>query len=283
MSVHFASQRSGAGCGSWLRYFAAALCMGGVSAQDQPLLNYWWVYEDELPAVQNDTTRVIRVIGEKGEKYEEVRDEAYWTPMMREARAERERILREEAVALAQQYIEDGKPMAVAYELAWATVYRRHWLKRDFSSSGSDLEALLARLADTDSEQQFTESELRFALQELLADARYMETDDGRALLEQIANRLRAMSGTSRVGSIGRNDELMERFVDALQHDFDAFSAYRDALFKTYRDRIVKHELVGYKAPWGGRHGRARALPSGAAESDPDRRFRHFRCQESAR
>ena len=65
MSVHFASQRSGAGCGSWLRYFAAALCMGGVSAQDQPLLNYWWVYEDELPAVQNDTTRVIRVIGEK--------------------------------------------------------------------------------------------------------------------------------------------------------------------------------------------------------------------------
>lgn len=259
MSVHFASQRSGAGCGSWLRYFAAALCMGGVSAQDQPLLNYWWVYEDELPAVQNDTTRVIRVIGEKGEKYEEVSDEAYWTPMMREARAERERILREEAVALAQQYIEDGKPMAVAYELAWATVYRRHWLKRDFSSSGSDLEALLARLADTDSEQQFTESELRWALQELLADARYMETDDGRALLEHIANRLRAMSGTSRVGSIGRNDELMERFVDALQHDFDAFSAYRDALFKTYRDRIVKHELVGYRAPWGaGMGGRVR-------------------------
>lgn len=102
---------------TWLRYFAAALCMGVAQGQEQVLLDYWWVWNDELPQT-SDSTRVLRVIGEKGERYVEETSAATRTPLTLRARGERERILRQEAMTLARKHIAAGMSLAAAYEKA---------------------------------------------------------------------------------------------------------------------------------------------------------------------
>ena len=88
----------------WVKYFVAALGlgMGAVQAQEQKLLDYWWVMPEETP---ENAPRVIRVTGEKGEKYEEVYAEEQLgalrnSPVIMQARLERQAALRREAVSL---------------------------------------------------------------------------------------------------------------------------------------------------------------------------------------
>lgn len=230
----------------WLKYFMAALGMG-VAAGQETLLDYWFIYSEDMPPVE--PPKVVRVIGEKGEKVEPVYANAAESPEVLEARRKRELILRTEAVQLARDLIADGKQPDVAYEEAWVRVYRRHMQRKDLQRDGSELEALLERLATEGASVELSEEELNQILHMLLADEDRLDTEEGRRLLDHIAARLRAIGYGS--GKVARNDGLMALFYDGMQHGMHSYAAYRDALFKTYRDSIVHHDLVGYRAPWG--------------------------------
>ena len=236
----------------WLGFFLAAV--GGVSqAQEQKLLDYWWVMPRE--EVQN-APRVIRVIGAKGERFEEVhsaeQDAALRSSAaIMHARLERQAALRLEARNRARELREAGKPVAVAYEEAWAEVYSRRWLNADWRVGSSKLEDMLTRMASADEDLQLTEEEIQWVLEALLEDDDRLEGEAGRELLRNLARRLRSM-GYGRINvAAGVNDELMERFAESLRHGKESMAAYRDAMFKTFRDRVMHHALCGYRAPWG--------------------------------
>ena len=93
-------------------------------------MRYHWVMPEDKaePAPQ-----VIRVLGEKGERYETVYTEESQAalkqnPAIREAMRARQSALRKEALELARQLQEAGKEPLVAYEEAWTQVYSRSWL-----------------------------------------------------------------------------------------------------------------------------------------------------------
>lgn len=239
----------------WVKYFVAALGlgMGAVQAQEQKLLDYWWVMPRE--DVQN-APRVIRVIGAKGEKFEEVYAEEQTEALrgsaaIMQARLERQAALRLEAQQRARELREAGKSPAVAYEEAWAEVYSRRWLTADWRVGSSKLEDMLTRMASADADFALTEEEQQWVLEALLEDDDRLESAEGTELLRNLARRLRSMGYGKINVTAGVNDELMMRFADAMRHKDNSMSAYRDALFKTYRDRVMHHELRGYVAPWG--------------------------------
>ena len=240
----------------WVKYFVAALGlgMGAVQAQQQQvLLDYWWVMPRE--EVQN-APRVIRVIGAKGERFEEVYAEEQLAalqnnPAIMQARVERQASLRREAQQRARELREAGKSPAVAYEEAWAEVYSRRWLNADWSTGSSKLEDMLNRLAAENEDLALTEEEQQWVLEALLEDDDRLESEQGRALLSNLARRLRSLGYGRLYSPTVMQDELMERFAEALRHGKESMAAYRDALFKTNRDRIMHHELRGYLAPWG--------------------------------
>ena len=240
----------------WVKYFVAALGlgMGAVQAQQQQvLLDYWWVMPRE--EVQN-APRVIRVIGAKGERFEEVYAEEQLAalqnnPAIMQARVERQAALRREAQQRARELREAGKSPAVAYEEAWAEVYSRRWLNADWSTGSSKLEDMLNRLAAENEDLALTEEEQQWVLEALLEDDDRLESEQGRALLSNLARRLRSLGYGRLYSPTSMQDELMERFAEALRHGKESMAAYRDALFKTNRDRIMHHELRGYLAPWG--------------------------------
>ena len=101
-------------CGSgysWLPFFLMALGAVGAtaSAQERVLHNYYWIRPQEEPV---HATRVIKVHGEKGEKYNEVFSEAF--PIQNHAsiqqgRLARLRALRQDAMELASRFKEAGK------------------------------------------------------------------------------------------------------------------------------------------------------------------------------
>ena len=241
---------------NWLGYFMTALSLGGFAHADEVRLNYWWVYSDLKPA---DETRVIRVIGAKGESYEEVYG-SHSAPdsALVEHRKQRQARMREEAMKLANELIAAGKSPREAYEDAWTDVYRRYWLNADSWKGSSQLDELLERIARHDDGQSFTEEEIRVAMEALMEDDDRLETEEGRLLLEHLAHRLRAMGVGRDLFAHENNDELMTRFADALRHGKVGASAYRDALFKTHRGSVINHPLIGYSAPWGVGMGRAR-------------------------
>lgn len=240
----------------WVKYFVAALGlgMGAVQAQQQQvLLDYWWVMPRE--EVQN-APRVIRVIGAKGERFEEVYAEEQLAalqnnPAIMQARVERQAALRREAQQRARELREAGKSPAVAYEEAWAEVYSSRWLNADWSTGSSRLEDMLNRLAAENEDLALTEEEQQWVLEALLEDDDRLETEQGRALLSNLARRLRSLGYGRLYSPTAMQDELMERFAEAMRHGKESMAAYRDALFKTNRDRIMHHELRGYLAPWG--------------------------------
>ena len=262
VSLHLTPARS-QGHGSWLRYFAAALCMGVAQGQEQVFLDYWWVYNDS-PSPVADAVQILRVTGEKGEKYEEVLQPSDYKLMADSARSLIGRSMRGEVVALASQYISEGMSSPAAYEKAWTTVYRRRVLSGEGKAERAKLEELLNRMERAENLDAFMPGELLLAMHALMADEKRQKTEEGRQLLEKIANRLRAMGYTKDLQALCANDEVMALFIDALQHDMNAFAAYRDALFKANRDMIVRHSLYGYYAPWGagmgGRVGYSQAL-----------------------
>lgn len=235
---------------NWLGYFMAALSLGGFAHADEVRVNYWWVYSDLKPV---DAPRVIRVIGAKGESYEEVYGSHSATDSaLVEHRKQRQARMREEAMKLANELIAAGKSPREAYEDAWTDVYRRYWLNADSWKGSSQLDELLERIARHDDGQSFTEEEIRVAMEALMEDDDRLETEEGRLLLEQLAHRLRAMGvGRDLFFAHNNNDELMARFADSMRHGKVGASAYRDALFKTHRGSVINHPLIGYSAPWG--------------------------------
>ncbi len=237
----------------WLPYFLAAVGAGPALA-DEAFLRYWWVMPD---APAEKAPRVIRVLGEKGERYEEVyaaetRAELKSDPAILRARLARQTALRKEAVEQARQLRESGKSPLVAYEEAWTRVFAENRLAAAGLTLSSWLEDMLARLA---AGQQFTEEEVQLILEALLADDDSLEDEAGQELLRRLAEHLRAM-GYGLFDGPTVNDELMQRFAEAMRHKGSGVGAYRDALFKTHRDRIMFHTLTGYLAPWGAGMGR---------------------------
>ena len=239
----------------WVKYFVAALGlgMGAVQAQEQKLLDYWWVMPRE--EVQN-APRVIRAIGAKGEKFEEVYAEEQASALrgssaIMQARLERQAALRLEAQQRARELREAGKSPAVAYEEAWAEVYSRRWLNADWRVGSSKLEDMLARMASDNEDFTLTEEEQQWLLEALLEDDDRLDSKDGQDLLRNLARRLRSMGYGKIDVTAGVNDELMMRFADAMRHGKESMAAYRNALFTTHRDRVMHHELRGYVAPWG--------------------------------
>lgn len=239
----------------WVKYFVAALGlgMGAVQAQEQKLLDYWWVMPRE--EVQN-APRVIRAIGAKGEKFEEVYAEEQASALrgssaIMQARLERQAALRLEAQQRARELREAGKSPAVAYEEAWAEVYSRRWLNADWRVGSSKLEDMLTRMASDNEDFALTEEEQQWVLEALLEDDDRLESAEGIELLRNLARRLRSMGYGKSDVTAGVNDELMMRFADAMRHGKESMAAYRNALFTTHRDRVMHHELRGYVAPWG--------------------------------
>lgn len=235
---------------NWLGYFMAAMTLGGFAHADEVRLNYWWVYADPKPA---DNTRVIRVIGAKGESYEEVYGESSsHDSVLLEYKRQRQAALREEALCIANALIAQGKKPLYAYREAWVEVYRRHWLNTDQQEGATLLDKLLERIAHYDAgDAPFTEDEIRVAMEALMEDDDRLETEEGRKLLEQLANRLRGIGRGLGLFARTENDELMARFASAMRHGKAGAGAYRDALFKTHRGSVINHPLIGYSAPWG--------------------------------
>ena len=241
----------------WLRYFLAAVSMGiGVAeAQEMRMLDYWWVMSEETP---ENAPRVIRVTGEKGEKFEEVYAEEQLgalrnSPVIMQARLERQAALRREAVSLARQMREEDEslPLATAYAQAWTRVFSRRWLNARGGKGGSRLEDMLQRLASENEDMALSEEDRQWLLEALLEDDDRLDSAEGRRLLETLARNLRQSGYGKFDAAAGVNDELMARFTESLHHGQDSMAAYRDALFKTHRGRIMQHSVVGYHAPWG--------------------------------
>ncbi len=250
VTLKFENANGGKHQRTWMRYFAAALCMGVAQGQEQSLLDYWWVYNDEKPVVP-DATQVLRVTGEKGEAYEEVYDDADFKAIANKLRAGRLQAMRDEAVELAQKYVADGMSLFAAYEKAWTVVKRRHEGAGKDKVDAAKLEALLKRVSSEGEDQEYTDGELRLVMNALAADDERLDTPEGRLLLEKLAAQLRAMGFTREHLRKGDNGELMSLFVDAMRHGMNSFAAFRDALFKSNSDKIVRHSLFGHLAPWG--------------------------------
>ncbi len=267
-TVTFATRQATV-CKGWLRYFAAAVGagLGMAHAQERVMLDYWWVMPREEA---QHAPRVIRVTGEKGGTFEEVDySDIYGTtknnPALRQAQLERQQALRREALALARELREAGKSPLVAYEEAWTQVYKRNWLNASWGKGSNALENMLSRLAAGAGDIELTREEAQWLLEALLEDDDRLDSKDGQDLLRNLAHRLREQGLGQFNTDFSVQDELMLRFAEAMKHGQRSMSAYRDALFKTYRDRIMHHQLVGFYAPVGMGIGGSRAMYRQAA------------------
>ena len=237
---------------SWLPYFLAAIGAGAAVA-DEELMRYYWVMQEAAPEKSH---RVIRVQGEKGERYEEVyADETLAAlkqhPAILEAKLARQASLRKDAHALAKQLRESGKEPQVAYEEAWTEVFSKNRLNAGGLNESCRLEDMLTRLASENEALNLTEEEQQWLLEALLEDDDRLESEAGLELLRRLAAQLRRVGYGNPDKSRGVNDELMQHFAEAMRNLPDSMNAFRDALFKTNRGSIVTHSLIGYRAPWG--------------------------------
>ncbi len=268
-TVTFATRQATV-CKGWLRYFAAVVGagLGMAEAQERVVQNYWWIMPREAP---QSAPRVIRVTGEKGSEYEELdylndagdmRDDA----ALCHARVARQVALRREALKLVQELQAEGKSPLVAYEEAWTTVYKQHWLNANWGTGSSAMEEMLTRLAAAEEgEISLTPEEQQWLLEALLEDDARLDGKEGQALLRNLARRLREQGFGLFNVDLAVQDELMIRFAEAMKHGQNSMAAYRDALFKTHRGSIMQHQLVGYYAPVGMGVGGARAAYRQAA------------------
>lgn len=249
--VHF-SVRAPRARRSWLSYFLAAVSAGTAVANEE-LLRYYWVMPEESAA---EVPHVIRIQGEKGERYEEVFSdetlaELKQHPAIMEGRLARQAALRKEALELARQLREKGKDPIAAYEEAWTQVYGRNWLNPGKLHGSCKLEDMLSRLASESSAQALTEEEEQWLLEALLEDDDRLEDNAGLELLRRLAAQLRKKGYALSANLSTGNDELMQYFAAALENQTDSMAAFREALFHTHRGQIMTHSLVGYRAPWG--------------------------------
>ena len=146
--------------------------MGISQAHEQAVMNYWWVMPEEAPA---STARVIRVLGETGERYEELytldhQSRLENSPVVMQARLERQEMLRREAMALVKKLKAEGKSPLVAYEEAWTQVYKNRWLTANWRLGSSKLEDMLLRMSAEDSRSELTAEEQQWVLEALLEE-----------------------------------------------------------------------------------------------------------------
>lgn len=230
--------------------------MGISQAHEQAVMNYWWVRPEGAPA---HASRVVRVLGEKGEHSEEVytldrQARLENSPVVMQARLERQEMLRREAMALVKKLKAEGKSPVVAYEEAWTRVYKNHWLTANWQLGSSKLEDMLLRMS-AENQSELTAEEQQWVLEALLENDDRLETKAGRELLRRLTQRLRALGYGKFYSPNAANDQVMKRFADALSTGMDSMAAYREAMFTTHRNRVGQHSLRGYVAPWGIRVG----------------------------
>ena len=242
------------GSKGWLMFFLAS--MGVTQAHEQAVMNYWWIRPVEAPA---HAARVIRVLGEKGERFEDVytldrQARLENSPVVMQARLQRQEMLRREAMALVKKLKAEGKSPLVAYEEAWTRVYKNRWLTANWQLGSSKLEDMLLRMSG-ENQSELTAEEQQWVLEALLENDDRLETEAGRELLRRLTQRLRALGYGKFYSPNAANDQVMKRFADALSTGMDSMAAYREAMFTTHRDRIGQHTLRGYVAPWGIRVG----------------------------
>lgn len=226
--------------------------MGISQAHEQAVMNYWWVRPEETPA---HAARVIRVLGEKGERFEDVytldrQARLENSPVIMQARLQRQEMLRREAMALVKKLKAEGKSPLVAYEEAWTRVYKNRWLTANWQLGSSKLEDMLLRMSG-ENQSELTAEEQQWVLEALLENDDRLETEAGRELLRRLTQRLRALGYGKLYAPYAANDQVMKRFADALSTGMDSMAAYRESMFTTHRDRVGQHSLHGYVAPWG--------------------------------
>lgn len=162
----------------WLSYFIAALGAGLSPAQEQVLLDYYWIYpESEAQPEQL----------EYGKGYNS--------------------LLRTEATELSHMLQREGMEPKRSYAEAWLAVYRRHWLNFDWQPGSSELDEVLFQMLHTDSRHPMTDAEVRHALEVLFAEADFVSLEQGRELLENLADNLRAHSFPLSESGQKSNDE----------------------------------------------------------------------------
>lgn len=235
----------------WMSYFLAVLGMGTAAGQEV-LLDYWCVGVDEKSAGQ-DLTRVLRVAGDKGERYVPVYEKLHSHPLVVQARTALNTRLRNKALRLSCQYRTAGMSPKAAYERAWAEVYERFQSQVSLVEAKEALAQLAARTQAVGASVSASDAEVVRVLQMLVQHEELLETEDARTLLDYFSwqHVERESLLVNQLGPEWSNDALMVLFADAMVHGMKGANAFRDAQFKLNRERIVHHELTGYLAPWG--------------------------------
>ena len=256
---------------SWLPFFLMALGTIGstVQAQEQVLSNYYWVLPQQEPV---HSTRVIKVTGEKGEKYDEVLSDVFSIQnhaIIQQARLNRLRALRLEAMELARRLKDEGKSPKLAYEEAWTQVYTRSRLSANGGEGSKRLDFMLRQLADGKTDLELSDSDVQWLLEALIENDSRLESEEGRLLLRKLSERLRVNGSDLSQEKYSVLDELMHTFANFLVFCEDSMEAYRDALFKVNRGFIMNHPLVGYCAPWGLGLSRSKAVYQQAKNPTP--------------
>lgn len=239
------------------------------SAQERVLSNYYWIRPQEEPV---HATRVIKVTGEKGEKYDEVLSDVFPIQnheIIQQARLNRLRALRLEAMELASRFKDAGKTPEVAYEDAWTQVYTRTRLSANGGEGDNRLDSLLRQLADGKTDLELSDSDAQWLLEALIEDDSRLDSEEGRLLLSKLSERLRVNGSDLSQEKYSAQDELMHTFANSLVFCEDSMDAYRDALFKVNRGFIMNHPLVGYRAPWGMGLSRSKAVYQQAKNPTP--------------
>ncbi len=218
----------------WLPYFVAALGMGVMHAQDAAVLDYWWIHSEDLPQVES----VVEG------------DFVGLSPEELPVCGKRDEMLREEAAELARIFKSEDTDALTAFEEAWLTVYRRHWMKGEWKKGWSHLDNLFACILEGESVELMSDAHIRSAVFLLLPGERHLSAEQGRQFLCRLALNLRAHGFGQGGNGVGANDEVMKCFAEALNEYEDSRTAYRKALLQTNRDRVFRHTLRGYQAPW---------------------------------
>lgn len=228
----------------------AVLGMGSAAGQEV-LLDYWFVNKEPAGQPVDDTARVIRVEGAKGESFVPVYEDLRYHYLVMQARVCLDTMMRNEALRLAAQYQDEGMSPKAAYEKAWAEVYQRYRSQYSLEEGKKTLVRLAARAHAGDAGLLVSDAEVQRELQHLVLHEDLLESEEARTLLDYLSRQQLVCEQNIQPDEPGANDALMRLFADAMRHEMEGANAFRDALFKLNRERIIHHELTGYRAPWG--------------------------------
>lgn len=249
----------------WLKWFMAACMVQGVSAQET-VINHWFLVDTPRPS----GIRIIPVFGGKDGKgvanYEELYADylgpAEQDPALLAAQIAREEHMREQVFALVEKYVEQGKEPELAYELAWAEVYRRNFLPGYRAVGSSKLARLLAKIALANGELSgLTEEDIQWLVEALLETDDRLSGAEARRLLRNLAQQLKPylLDNFLDVGNPDmqrnleqrRNKEIMLRAEVYMRAGYDPYLAYKTAIAQVRRGQFVAVRHHIFTAPLG--------------------------------